>query len=436
MAREFKLPDMGEGVESADVVEVLVSVGDTVEKDQDIFEAETDKAAMPVQTDVAGRIKAIHVSAGDSVKPGQLILTFEDGDGEAAEDEEADKPQKKQKQEKQQQAEKPAEEEAEAETPAEEQDEPKAEKKPAETKPKQAQARPETKPGVMPVAAAPSVRQFAREIGVDIQRVQGTGPGGRISEEDVKAYARKQGAGAGAPAGDGKPRTKREGMSKVRRVTMAHMAKCWAQIPHVTLHDKADVTGVEELRQRFKKRAEAAGGRLTITPIFLKIVAAALKAHPTVNASVDAEAEEIIYHNYVNVGVAVDTPRGLVVPVVRDVDKKSIIDLAVELNQIGEKARAGRLLPDDLSGGTFTLTNLGSIGIGFFTPIVNLPEVAILGMGRGQMEPVWNGSAFEPRMMAPLSLSFDHRLVDGADGARFLRWIVEAVKNPLLLSLE
>lgn len=226
-------------------------------------------------------------------------------------------------------------------------------------------------------------------------------------------------------------------MSKVRRVTAAHLSSAWTA-PHVTLHDKVDVTDLEEFRQQFKQRVEKAGGKLTVTALMLKIVATGLKQHPIINATLDLQNNHVIYRESTHVGVAADTPRGLVVPVVRDAADKSLTDLAAELNDLAGKARDGKLTPDDMSGGTFTITNLGGIGIGHFTPIINAPESAILGLGRAVNEPVWNEQAqtFEPRLMMPLSLSFDHRLIDGADGARFLRWIVQAVEQPLMLSLS
>jgi pyruvate dehydrogenase E2 component (dihydrolipoamide acetyltransferase) len=277
--------------------------------------------------------------------------------------------------------------------------------------------------------------------------VEGSGPGGRISVEDVKRHAREHPAGAPAAPGAAPAaplpdftrwgEVEREAMSNVRKKTAQHMATGWVA-PHVTLHDKADVTDIEALRKRFQKRAEAAGGKLTITAILLKIVAAALKKHPQINCSIDMAKQEIVYKRFIHVGVAADTKRGLVVPVIRDVDQKNIIELSVELTEMAEKARSGKLSLDDMSGGTFTLTNLGGIGIGHFTPIINSPEVAILGVGRAHREPVWDDQAqsFEPRLMMPLSLSFDHRIVDGADGARFLRWMVEAIEQPLLIALE
>ena len=224
-------------------------------------------------------------------------------------------------------------------------------------------------------------------------------------------------------------------MRNIRRVTAERLSTAWATIPHVTQCDKADITELENLRQKYAKQAEKAGGKLTITAIALKVIAGALKKFPQFNSSVDMAGQAIVLKKYVHVGVAVDTDRGLIVPVIRDVDRKGIVQLSVELAQFAEKTKAGKLTPAEMSGGSFTISNLGGIGGTYFTPIVNSPEVAILGMSRAVHEPVWNGSAFEPRLMMPLSLSYDHRVIDGADGARFLRWVCEAFENPFVLAL-
>ena len=224
-------------------------------------------------------------------------------------------------------------------------------------------------------------------------------------------------------------------MSNIRRKTAEHLGNAWRVIPHVTQHDKADISGIEPLRKQFGAQAEKAGGKLTVTVIALKIVAAALRKFPHFNSSIDTASGEIVYKKSVHVGVAVDTERGLLVPVIRDVDQKGIVQLSAELAKASEKARAGKLSLDDMQGGGFTITNLGGIGGTSFTPIVNWPEVAILGMSRGAQEPVWNGQAFEPRLLLPLSLSYDHRVIDGADGARFLRWVSEAFEQPFMMSL-
>jgi len=296
-----------------------------------------------------------------------------------------------------------------------------------------------------PVPASPSTRRTARELGVDISQVHGSGPGGRISIDDVKTYARSvitTGAAAGFRAPQGPlPDFTRWGeveyrpMRAVRRKTAEHMAYAWSSVPHVTQFDKADITDLEALRKQFSKRVEAAGGKLTITAIVLKVVAAALKQFPQFNASVDMANEQVIYKKYVNLGVAVDTEFGLLVPVIRDVDRKGIAQLAAELAQAAEKAKARKLAPEDMQGGCFSISNLGGIGGTYFTPIVNAPEVAILGLSRSQMEPVWRDEEFEARLVMPLSLSYDHRVIDGADAIRFLRWIAEALEQPFALSL-
>jgi pyruvate dehydrogenase E2 component (dihydrolipoamide acetyltransferase) len=291
--------------------------------------------------------------------------------------------------------------------------------------------------------AAPSVRRLARELGVDIGRVNGSGPGGRISSDDLQAYVRtalSSGGGAGASAVALPDFTKwgeveRKPMSNIRRKTSEHLTHAWNAIPHVTQHDKADITAVETLRKQYAPQAEKAGGKLTMTAIALKIAAAALRKFPQFNASIDTARNEIVLKSAVHIGVAVDTPRGLLVPVIRDVNRKGIIDLSAELASVSEKARNGKLSLDEMQGGSFTITNLGGIGGTSFTPIVNWPEVAILGISRGGYEPVYNGQNFEPRLMLPLSLSYDHRVIDGADGARFLRWVADAFEQPFVLAL-
>jgi pyruvate dehydrogenase E2 component (dihydrolipoamide acetyltransferase) len=228
----------------------------------------------------------------------------------------------------------------------------------------------------------------------------------------------------------------RVSMRAVRRKTAQHLRESWNTVPHVTQNDKADITELEQLRARFAPKAEEAGGKMTVTAIALKVCASALKVFPQFNASIDMGKQEIIYKQYINIGVAVDTDRGLLVPVIRDVDKKNIVELAAELTQLSNKARDKKLAPEDMEGGTFTITNLGGIGGTGFSPIVNHPEVAILGLSRSSMEPVWLNNKFEPRLVLPLSLSYDHRLIDGADAARFLRWVAEAFEQPFLLSVQ
>ncbi|MDP7386889.1 MAG: 2-oxo acid dehydrogenase subunit E2, partial [Nitrospinota bacterium] len=298
------------------------------------------------------------------------------------------------------------------------------------------------------IAAAPSVRRLAREMGINIRDIPGTGPRGRISAKDVNAYAQRHATIDSPPSPGSVPPSpplpdfsnwgpvERVAMEGGRRATARQMSLAWSQIPHVTQFDKADITELEKLRKRYAAKAEAAGGKLTITAILLKVVASALKVFPKFNASLDLNAGEVVHKKYCHIGVAVDTDRGLLVPVIRDVDKKNIMELAVELTGAGERARERKIKLEEMQGGSFTITNLGGIGGTYFTPIVNWPEVAILGVSRGGQEPVYIEGTFQPRLKLPLQLSYDHRLIDGADGIRFLRWIAEALENPFLLPLE
>ncbi|MGE3856472.1 MAG: 2-oxo acid dehydrogenase subunit E2, partial [Dehalococcoidia bacterium] len=288
---------------------------------------------------------------------------------------------------------------------------------------------------------------------VDLRGVVGTGPGGRITEDDVKRHAREQTSRpiivqmSSAPAGAEAEaialpdfaqwgEVTREPLSRLRRTVVRNMAQSWSEIPHVHLYHHADITALEDMRQQWKARAQAAGGNLTISVMLLKIVAAALKAHPRINASIDTETNELIVKKYIHLGVAVDTERGLVVPKIENVDQKNIIDLSVELNEIAGRARDNALTIEEQRGATFTITNLGSLGTGYFDPIINWPEVAILGLGRAERVPVWDEGEWKPQLRMPLSFGMDHRIIDGADGARFMSWIVEAIKNPLIMALE
>jgi len=475
MPTDFTLPELGENVTAGDVVRVLVSPGDTVAKDQPLLELETDKATIEVPSTVAGTVKDVRVKQGERIKVGQVVLTVDDG-GAAAKGAESSgaKPQPQpagapeegglsQKAPGQPEgagsggARRAREDagEGRADQPEAQQAESAGESRPrrgevvdinrgARATPPAAAAAAEPVEQGPAAPAAPSVRRLARELGVDVRRVQGSGPGGRISTEDVQAFVKNvmTGGGGAAPAapsalpdftkwGD----VERKPMSNIRRKTAEHLGNAWNQIPHVTQHDKADITAVEELRKKYAPQAEKAGGKLTMTAIALKIAAGALQRFPQFNSSVDMARNEIVYRKSVHVGVAVDTPRGLLVPVIRDVDRKGIIELAGDLAKLSEKARGGKLSLDDMQGGGFTITNLGGIGGTSFTPIVNWPEVAILGVSRGSYEPVYDGHAFQPRLMLPLSLSYDHRVIDGADGARFLRWVADAFEQPFVLSL-
>ena len=426
----FALPELGESIESGDVVQVLVTVGDQIAVEQSVLELETDKAVVEVPSPVSGSVTAIHVAPGDKAAVGQLIVTLEtDGDGATATNNAP----------------------SASESPTEAEPEFPAPPAPAEVPIAKIVSPPATpaKTARSGAPAAPSVRRLAREIGVDIHEVPGSGPGGRVSADDVKRYARRRqsqetvtAATSVAPIALPLPdfgrwgAVERRPMSNVRRLTADQMSRTWATVPQVTQYDQADITELEQLRQKFASKAVAAGGKLTITAIALKAVAAALKIFPQFNASVDMATHEIIYKQYYHVGVAVDTDRGLLVPVIRDVDSKNIIALAVELTELAERARSRKTSLEEMQGGTFTITNLGGIGGTGFSPILNAPEVAILGMARSRIEPVHVNGQFVPRLMLPLSLSYDHRLIDGADGARFLRWVVEALSQPFLLSLE
>jgi pyruvate dehydrogenase E2 component (dihydrolipoyllysine-residue acetyltransferase) len=466
---DFVIPELGENVTGGDVVRILVKAGDALKKEQPVLELETDKATIEVPSSVAGVVKDLKVKTGDKVKVGQLVLTVDeaaqgaaagDGGGQAggAEPESGAKPEaggaKAPPPQRTSPAAKSHEELAGAEPPlGEELSESKQEapskvveitrgaQRPATAPAAAAQASPA---GASNVPAAPSTRRYARELGVDITSVEGTGPGGRVSIDDVHSTARAIILGGGG--GGRVPTTplpdfsqwgevERVPLRSIRKKTAERLAEAWATIPHVTQFDKADITELEKLRQKYSKNAEAAGGKLTITAIALKVIAAALKAFPQFNTSIDVAGESMVMKKYTHIGVAVDTDRGLLVPVIRDVDKKSIVELSVELAAIAEKTKAGKLQPSEMQGASFTISNLGGIGGTYFTPIVNPPEVAILGISRSSTEPVWTDDAFEPRLMMPLSLSYDHRVIDGATGIRFLRWVAEAFEQPFLMSL-
>ena len=428
MAVQFTLPALGENIETGEVVQVLVAVGDTVAVDQPLIELETDKATIDVPSPAAGTIESLAVGAGDTVAVGQLILTIGGTVGQPG----ADQP--------------PAPPSAAEQPPAPPSARPAPDAKgpdpdrgpdvPAALAP-EAPARPT-------VLAAPSVRRIARELGVDVSEVAGSGAKGSVLTDDVKAHARQvlERARQGGDAVSVEPTTpdfakwgqvERVRMRGVRRATARQMSLSWRTVPHVTQHDRADITQYEAVRKKLRK--ESTDVSLTVTAFAVHVLTTALKKFPQFNASLDLAREEIVYKHYVNIGVAVDTDRGLLVPVIRDADQKSLLEISNEITVIAEKARTKRVSVEDLLGGTFTVTNLGGLGGAAFTPIVNYPEVAILGLSRATYAPVLVDQTFEPRMMLPLSLSYDHRLVDGADAVRFLRWVVERLEQPLLLSL-
>jgi pyruvate dehydrogenase E2 component (dihydrolipoamide acetyltransferase) len=449
MALEFKVPELGENVEKGDVVRVMVNAGDVIAVDQAVFELETDKATIEVPSTVAGTVGEVRIKKGDKVKPGQVVLTVNDAAPVQGPESKVQSP------------------EAKVPSPESSVQSPEVKESAPEVKAPApvvniATARPVAVAAAVAVApsvvtgpvelaqsvpAAPSVRRFARELGVEIAQVTGTGPGGRIGQDDVSAYVKAQmtsGAATGGSIGvrvhtalpdfskwgtvESKP------MSNIRRKTAEHLAHAW-QAPHVTQNDKADLSGFDAFRDTFGGRVEKAGGKLTITAVVIKVLAAAIDRFPQFASSVDMANEAIVYKQYRHIGVAVDTPNGLLVPIIRDVNAKTVTQITVELAALSQKARDKKLSLDEMSGGVMTVTNLGGIGGTSFSPIVNQPEVAILGMSRSSIEPVWLNGQFVPRPMLPLSLSYDHRVIDGADAARFLRFVVEALEQPLTMIL-
>ncbi len=528
MTTTIKLPELGENVDSGDLTKILVSVGDTVSKDQPLLELETEKATIEVPSPVSGVIKELHVQEGHKVKVGDLLFTVDENgaapkqtqkpQAEQAEEAGAEPPARTERkpaptptptptpttlratagaaqggsaaaaQARQPEPDKKPQGKQEKEPPskAAPKAEPKTAPKADEREPQRAEPQPaaraetgaeaeadaaeteneapesqsEREESVIPfraetsepprhlAPASPAIRRLARELGVDINKVTGTGPEGRIDEQDVKNYAKEiiSRAAGMRPAGEtfaALPdfakwgQIERKPMSNVRRATAEHLALAWHNVPQVTQFDSADVTELESLRSRFSERQDGSAAKITVTAIALKVVAAALRKFPQFAASIDMANRQVIYKHYFNIGVAVDTSYGLVVPVVRDADQKSIPDLAGELSEVSQRAREKKLSLEEMSGGVFTITNLGGIGGTGFSPIVNYPEVAILGISRLSVEPRLaegqSGGSFQPRKILPLSLSYDHRLIDGADAARFLRWVAEALEQPALL---
>ena len=432
---QILVPELGENIESADVISISVKVGDDVEVGQAIIEVETEKAAVEIPSEVAGVVQELHVSVGQSIKAGQPIITIDAVEAPSPvqsepEIEEAPVP--------------PAGAPVPETVPV---PGPQAEAKPVSSSEAPPQHHAPTPPAPEHhsklVAAAPSVRRFAREIGVEISHVRGTGPGGRLTRGDVKEHAKNLlvHLPATAESAPDLPDFSRWGSiteepaSKIRRVTAERLSRAWRIAPQVTNHENADITHLDELRKRYKQRVSSAGGKLTMTAILVKVCGVALKQFPDLNSSFDPSRNSIIRKHYVHVGVAVDTEHGLLVPVIRNADQKSITEISIELDELAERARHRKLTLDEMEGATFTLSNLGGIGGTGFSPIVNWPEVAILGVSRGRIEATWIDDSFKPRLILPLSLSYDHRLIDGAMAARCLRWLSEALEEPLLLSL-
>lgn len=391
---EIRVPLLAEGISAATVVGLLVKEGDTVRKDQPLLELETEKAVAPLPSPAAGKIVKIHVREGDAVAVGQVIVSL------AAEEEKASK-----------------EESAEA--------------RPETTAP---HAMPAARPGPsqgVPLPAAPSVRKVAREAGIDLRLVPGSGEGGRITMEDLRRYMGElQGTSAAAPVDYSKwgPVTRKK-MSHLRRKISEKMSEAWRTIPHVTQFDEADGTQITALRKKFLEVYEKKGVRLTLTSFLVAALVDVLKKHPPFNASLDEAAGEIITKGYYHIGIAVDTEQGLIVPVIRDADKKNLLELSRSIQELSERTRQRKVALEELQGGTFTLSNQGGIGGGAFTPIIHKPEAAILGVGQGTMRAVVRNEKTEIRMMLPLALSYDHRAIDGAQAARFITDLVKALQE-------
>ncbi len=445
MATEFKLPDLGENIASGDVVTVFVSAGDVLKPGQPLLEVETDKAVIEVPCPPGGRVVSVLVKKGDTVKVGQALVTLDSATA-GANVPAAAKPAAAKPTAATPAAAKPAAAVQVAAAPA-------AKAVPPEM---MAEAVPDTQPVAAAVAssaiepAGPAVRRLARELGVDLARVRGSGPSGRIVRDDVVAAVRQasaQGSGRGSSDGRlskanaGSAQTaalehdtwgpvRREQMSRMRRTIAANMLRSVATIPHLTNFDDADVTELERLRKASAEEHAKANVKLTALSFVIKAVSLSLKLHPTVNASIDTEKGEILYKEYVNIGLAVDTPRGLVVPVLRDCDELSIPQIAQAIAETAEKAKHAQYSVEDLRGGTFTISNLGAIGGTYSTPIINWPEVAILLVGRARRLPVVREDKIEPRLMMPLSLSYDHRIIDGAMAARFLKEVIGYLESP------
>lgn len=440
MTLDFRLPDLGEGILEADVVRVLVQSGDTVAVDQAVLTIETEKATIDVPSAVTGTVTTVHIVAGQTVKPGAVLLTLDEN---ATSTPRASAPT-------------PAAaptvttapptpvtvSEAPALSPSTGEGGPSGASVSAAPSPASAAASPPPPPSPSAAFAAPSVRQFAREIGVDIATVQGSSAGGRIDLEDVKIAARARGSAPSGPLAPEVPPLpdfsqfgpiEREPLSRFRRTVARNMATTWSQVPMVTLFHTADLAAFEGLRRAHRDAAAKAGGTVTNTVLLLKLVGTALQQFPQFNATLDIEAQELILKRYIHIGLAVETERGLAVSVVQDVDKKDIVQLAVDLKGLSERAKDNALTIEEMRGASFTISSLEALGIGHFTPLVNWPEVAILGIGRDTDLPLYEREELHARRRVALSLSFDHRVVDGTDGARFLRWLVNAIHEPTML---
>lgn len=410
--KEVKVPDIG-NFKDVEVIEVMVKAGDKLTPEQGLITLETDKAAMDVPAPFAGTVKSVKVKKGDKVSEGSLVLIM-DAEESAA---------------------KPAGAQSKTAAPAAPA---KQAPQPAPAAPAPVRAQPASLPpineaGFGKAHAGPSVRKFARELGVDLSRVKGSGRKERITADDVKAFVKAVMQG-GAIGGGGLPKVPEvdfarfgavevKPLSRIKRISGPRLQAAWVNVPHVTQHDEADITDLEKLRQELKSDAEKIGAKLTPLAFLVKASVAALKEYPDFNSSLDPSGQNQVYKKYIHIGFAADTPNGLVVPVIRDADKKNVFEIAKELGELAAKARDGKLKADEMMGGCFSISSLGGIGGTAFTPIVNAPEVAILGVSKSQMKPAWDGKAFQPRLMLPLSLSYDHRVIDGAAAARFTTYL-------------
>jgi len=430
---EVKVPDIGD-IDAVDVVEVLVAAGDRIARDDSLITLESDKATMDVPAPASGTVQEVRVKAGDKVHEGTIILTLEVAEEAEVVEEE---PENAAVETEGKSSEPPAQSSEAEEKQA-------SEPPPVERSAPPESMEPEPEPHPVEVVqadfsrvyASPAVRHFARELGVDLTRVHGTGRKERILKEDVQAWVKKAVTEPGAATGVGGAippmpaidfskfgDVEKVALTRVQKISGPNLQRSWLNAPHVTQHDEADITELEAFRQEHKAEVKAQGFSLTPLAFIMRAVVRALEEYPRVNSSLDPDGEHLILKRYYHFGIAVDTEEGLMVPVIHDVDKKGIVDLARELAEVSKQARDRKLTPDRLRGASFTISSLGGIGGSFFTPIINTPEVAILGVSRHRRAPVWNGTDFEPRLMLPLSLSYDHRVIDGALAVRFTTYL-------------
>ncbi|KJS30329.1 MAG: hypothetical protein VR64_16640 [Desulfatitalea sp. BRH_c12] len=452
MIKEVRIPEISENVTSGKVVSVLVKEGDMIDVDDILIEFETEKALVEIPSTAKGKIIELLAREGQEMQVGDLIVKVETESEEEGEEEKKSVPAEPEDKEDSEPVQKRApdqkEEDGKDEATAaiQKQADLQMDKKaapkslPSEAHERQDERRP-------PAPAAPSIRRFARELAIDIHHIQGSGPGGRITEADVKAAvkqgrARVDSAGTGMVAEPSLPDFSRWGeietveLPGVRRLTARSVATSWRTVAHVTQFDRADITHVETFIRAQAPRLKKQGVKLTVTAVIMKVCAAALSAFPRFNASIDPANNQMILKKYIHIGMAVDTERGLLVPVIRDANRKSIGQLAADIADMAERTRTKKIKPDEMEGGTFTISNQGGIGGTQFTPIVMWPQVAILGVSRTAIEPLFVDGQFQPRAMLPLSLSYDHRIIDGADAARFLRWVCEGLEMPLTMQLH